>query len=99
MIVLLWIVAIILLIAGCVGIIVCWRDGIDIGTPVGSVLAVFFGVMLIFALAGLFETNPEPKPIDVYRGKTTLRITYQDSIPLDTVVVWKDEYKPVSKKK
>lgn len=30
-----------------------------------------------------------PQPIDVYRGNTTLKISYIDSIPQDTVVVWK----------
>jgi hypothetical protein len=29
------------------------------------------------------------KPIDVYRGKTTLEITYKDSVAIDSVVVWK----------
>lgn len=29
------------------------------------------------------------KPIDVYRGNTTLEITYRDSVAIDTVVVWK----------
>lgn len=31
----------------------------------------------------------KPQAIDVYRGKTTLKITYKDSIPIDTVVVFK----------
>lgn len=31
-----------------------------------------------------------PQPIDVYRGNTTLKISYIDSIPQDTVVVWKN---------
>lgn len=31
----------------------------------------------------------EPGAIDVYRGKTTLEITYRDGIPVDTVVVFK----------
>lgn len=31
-----------------------------------------------------------PKPIDVYRDKTTLQITYRDSIPIDSVVVFKN---------
>ena len=31
-----------------------------------------------------------PKPIDVYRGNTTLQITYRDSIPIDSVVVFKN---------
>ena len=30
-----------------------------------------------------------PQAIDVYKGKTTLQITYKDSIPVDTVVVFK----------
>lgn len=35
----------------------------------------------------------EPIAIDVYRGKTVLEITYIDSVPIDTVVVYKPEYK------
>lgn len=31
-----------------------------------------------------------PQPIDVYRGNTTLKISYIDSIPQDTIVVWKN---------
>ena len=31
----------------------------------------------------------KPTAIDVYRGKTTLEITYRDSIPVDSVVVFK----------
>lgn len=34
-----------------------------------------------------------PNAMDVYRGKTTLEITYRDSIPVDSVVVWKSEFK------
>jgi len=30
-----------------------------------------------------------PQAIDVYRGNTTLEITYKDDIPVDTVVVFK----------
>lgn len=28
--------------------------------------------------------------MDVYRGRTTLEITYKDGIPIDTVVVFKE---------
>lgn len=31
-----------------------------------------------------------PQAIDVYRGRTTLEITYKDSIPVDSVVVFKE---------
>ena len=30
-----------------------------------------------------------PKAIDVYRERTTLEITYKDSVPIDSVVVFK----------
>ena len=33
--------------------------------------------------------NNKPSAIDVYKGKTTLEITYKDSIPIDSVVVFK----------
>lgn len=51
---------------------------------------------VIFILGGLFfaailnsTESEQPKPIDVYRGKTTLKISYVDSIPQDTLVIWK----------
>lgn len=31
-----------------------------------------------------------PPAIDVYRGKTTLEITYKDGVPVDSVVVFKE---------
>ena len=30
-----------------------------------------------------------PKAIDVYKGRTTLEITYKDGVPIDSTVVWK----------
>ena len=34
-------------------------------------------------------TYNEPTAIDVYRGKTTLEITYRDSVAIDSTVVYK----------
>lgn len=34
----------------------------------------------------------EPRAIDVYKGETTLRITYQDGVPIDSTVVWKNNH-------
>ena len=31
----------------------------------------------------------KPTAIDVYKGKTTLEITYRDGVPVDSTVVWK----------
>lgn len=41
----------------------------------------------ICALASLL--NKEPKAIDVYRNNTTLKITYINNVPVDTVVIFK----------
>ena len=44
-----------------------------------------------FSAIGLysFDTKDTPTALDVYRGKTTLEITYRDNIPVDSVVVYK----------
>ena len=34
-------------------------------------------------------TADTPTALDVYRGKTTLEITYRDSVAIDSVVVYK----------
>ena len=33
----------------------------------------------------------KPTAMDVYQGKTTLEITYKDSIPIDSIVVFKEK--------
>lgn len=35
------------------------------------------------------NTKDTPTALDVYRGKTTLEITYRDSVAIDSVVVYK----------
>ena len=51
------------------------------------------GVVICAALYGAFVAigcyEKEPTAIDVYRGKTTLEITYRDSVTVDSVVVYK----------
>lgn len=55
------------------------------------VLGCFFVLFTFGASACGKElwTEKSIKPIDVYRGKTTLEITYRDSVAIDSVVVWK----------
>lgn len=50
----------------------------------GSVVALF-----TICVCGIIKINT-PQAIDVYRGKTTLEITYKDSVPIDSVVVFKE---------
>lgn len=47
---------------------------------------IFGGVVLLQE-----HFAPAIIPMDVYRGRTTLEITYKDSIAIDSVVVWKEE--------
>lgn len=58
--------------------------------------SAFLGALVwTFIIAAIFciseYCSPSITPIDVYRGRTTLEITYRDSIPIDSVVVWKDK--------
>lgn len=50
-------------------------------------------VIIIFTCIASLITNlrliEKPRAIDVYRGKTTLEITYKDNVPIDSVVVFK----------
>lgn len=64
----------------------------DAVTSVAAILGSILVLPIMFCLI-TYGNIPEPKAIDVYRNKTTLQITYQDSIPVDTIVVWKDEFK------
>lgn len=51
-------------------------------------IACIYSLTIIILLAIFLK---KPKPIDVYRGKTTLEITYKDGIPIDSTVVWKNK--------
>lgn len=32
----------------------------------------------------------EPTALDVYKGNAEIKVVYTDTIPTDTIVVWKD---------
>ena len=55
-------------------------------------VGVVLVVSIILAFIVLITTlclKDNPKAIDVYRGKTTLEITYKNRVPIDSIVVWK----------
>lgn len=62
-----------------------------------ALYAVLGAVVASFLIAGTYliceYCSPSITPMDVYRGKTTLEITYRDSIAIDSTVVWKKEVK------
>ena len=53
---------------------------------------ILLGITMTF-ISGLISfmivDSDSIKPIDVYRGKTILEITYQDSVAIDSTVVYK----------
>ena len=52
-----------------------------------SIIAIGVATCLLFEA----KKNYRPEDIDVYRGKTTLKITYEGNVPIDTVVVFKNK--------
>lgn len=53
----------------------------------------YLAICGIFAFVSVQEMmkieNPKPAAIDVYRDKTTLEVTYRDSVAIDSTVVFK----------
>ena len=64
-----------------------FKNGLIFGIIV--TILIFIESVLIYCI----NSDSQPSAIDVYQGKTTLEITYRDSIPVDSVVVFKDEFK------
>jgi hypothetical protein len=58
-----------------------WKDS--------SILLPLAFLSLITITIIVYTYENEIKPIDVYRGNTTLEITYRDNIIIDSIVVWK----------
>ena len=67
----------------CLGIVIINESDEKIGVIL-SYIGFITGLTLIIGYI-----NSRPKAIDVYKGKTELRITYEGNIPVDSVVVFK----------
>ena len=52
-----------------------------------SFITIF--LLTVGILVSLLVILEEPQAIDVYRGNTTLEITYKDGVAIDSTVVWK----------
>lgn len=57
-----------------------------------SALLLTFSAIIFIILSLLYQDRNTPTAKSVYEGKTTLEITYRDSIPVDTIVVLKPEF-------
>lgn len=62
------------------------------GCEIDSKFYVIFTLILSCIIFVMYLINfNKPRAIDVYKGKTTLEITYKDKVPIDSIVVWKDK--------
>lgn len=59
-------------------------DGISTALFICIVLSILSGMLI-----NIKNNSSKPTAMDVYKGKTTLEITYKDSIPVDSIVVFK----------
>lgn len=62
-------------------------------TRVESAFILIATSFLLFISIDACVQQDYPSAKSVYEGKTTLQITYEDSIPVDTVIVYKPEYR------
>lgn len=78
---------IILIFVGIIGLFISLIWDIDVSTTV-SCTSICLG--LIITLCWIIDRNTNPTAMDVYQGKTTLEITYKDSVAIDSAVVFKE---------
>lgn len=66
------------------------NEGIIPSAMLGACIFAF----VVIGLAILDDVyNPSIKPMDVYKGKTTLKYEVVDGVKVDSTVVWKEEVK------
>ena len=67
-------------------------DIVELGRDYKSHEAFLAYALLVYSMIMILFISyyvRKPSPIDVYRNKTTLEITYKDRVPIDSTVVWK----------
>ena len=68
-------------------------NSIDRTEPVISALFIIALTFFFTICLDSYFNRDVPTAIDVYNNKTTLEITYRDSVAIDTVVVFKPEFR------
>ena len=58
-----------------------------------TALVLTVSAIIFVGLYSSYENINTPTAKDVYEGKTTLEITYRDSIHVDSIDVWKENFK------
>ena len=80
----------ILVIIGLVICIIASQPVIKTGKDAVLIGVLSFGAILI-GLGIDRGSDKAPTALDVYQGKTTLQVTYRDSVAVDSIVVFKDK--------
>ena len=75
-----------------VSFIIILKDSISDKATYDNTPIFFITMILNIIIAFCLIINlRKPRAINVYQGNTTLEIIYKNSIPIDSVVVWKDK--------
>ena len=53
------------------------------------ITSIIVGLCVLLSYLAWLNSENTPTALDVYRGKTTLEITYRDSVAVDSTVVYK----------
>lgn len=56
----------------------------------GRGMLIGLGALVVIAAIKMQEEGKTPNAVDVYKGDAEIKIVYTDTIPTDTIVVWKD---------
>lgn len=76
-------ILLITLLGGFLSALSC-REGADT-----IIMWVTGAMIVVISLSGFAWVIRQPTAIDVYRGKTELKITYEGKTPVDTIVIYK----------
>lgn len=68
-----------------IGLICLFSKQYDI---IGVAIALTLNIVGILNVI-IYHATEAPSALDVYKGKTVLKITYEDKVPVDTVVIYK----------
>ena len=75
-----------------VSFIIVLKDSISDKATYDDTPIFFITMILNIIIAFCLIINlRKPRAIDVYQNNTTLKITYKDDMPIDSVVVWKNK--------
>lgn len=59
----------------------------------GRGMLIGLGALVVIAAIKMQEEGKTPNAVDVYKGDAEIKIVYTDTIPTNTIVVWKDGHK------